>query len=382
MDFLTPLIRSAITIVIFLAMLGFLVVIHELGHFIVARLAGVRVLEFGIGFPPRARVLRSKGDTLITLNWLPLGGFVRLEGEEGEGEEGGSEDPQSFVRARLPVKLVILLAGVAMNALLAVAIFTAIAWAPGRTAALGFKAVLPGSPAAEIGLVGIGAGTPDTPSDLIIAVDGQRFHDFEGAGRLRAALQSRAGQAVVLTVVHPGGAVADLTVTLRSPADVAAGRGALGIDGVFEKAVDQSFTRSPGAALGFGLTQTGQAFGLITDGLAQLGGSIVNHPTQDPGVAGPVGIAVGIGDVFWSRGAIATLQLAALLSANLALVNILPLPPLDGGRMLVLVAKAIAGRRLSVKVEKATYAIGAGFLLAFILWVTFFDITRQAGTGQ
>jgi regulator of sigma E protease len=378
MDIFTSLTRSAITIVIFFAMLGFLVVIHELGHFIVARLAGVRVLEFGIGFPPRARVLRSKGETLITLNWLPFGGFVRLEGEEGD-----SEDPRSFVRASLPVKLVILLAGVAMNALLAVAIFSAIAWAPGPTAGLGFTAVVPGSPAAGIGLVGIGAGPQDTPSDIIVAVDGQRFHNFESAGRLIDALRARAGQAVTLTVVHPGGAVADVTVTLRSPAEVAAGGGALGIKGpFFERSVDQPFTRSPDAALGFGLTQTGQAFGLITDGLAQLGGSILNHPTQDPGVAGPVGIAVGIGDVFWSRGAIATLQLAALLSANLALVNILPVPPLDGGRILVLVTKALAGRRLSLKVERATYAIGAAFLLAFILWVTFFDLTRQAGTGQ
>jgi regulator of sigma E protease len=378
MDILTSLTRTAITIVIFFAMLGFLVVIHELGHFIVARLAGVRVLEFGIGFPPRARVLRSKGETLITLNWLPVGGFVRLEGEEGD-----SEDPRSFVRARLLVKLVILLAGVAMNALLAVAIFTAIAWAPGPTAGLGFTAVVPGSPAAGIGLVGIGAGPQDTPSDIIVAVDGQRFHDFESAGRLIDALRARAGQAVTLTVVHPGDTVADVTVTLRSPAEVAAGGGALGIKGpFFERSVDQPFTRSPGAALDFGLTQTSQAFGLITDGLAQLGGSIVNHPTQDPGVAGPVGIAVGIGDVFWSRGAIATLQLAALLSANLALVNILPVPPLDGGRILVLVTRALAGRRLSIKVEKATYAIGAAFLLAFILWVTFFDLTRQAGTGQ
>ena len=378
MDILTSLTRTAITIVIFVVMLGFLVVIHELGHFIVARLTGVRVLEFGIGFPPRARVLRSKGETLITLNWLPFGGFVRLEGEEGD-----SEDPRSFVRASLPIKLMILVAGVAMNALLAVAIFSAIAWAPGPTAGLGFTAVVPGSPAAGVGLVGIGAGPQDTPSDIIVAVDGQRFHDFESAGRLIDALRTRAGQAVTLTVVHPGGTVADVTVTLRSPAEVAAGGGALGIKGpFFERSVDQPFTRSPAAALDFGLTQTGQAFGLITDGLAQLGASIVNHPTQDPGVAGPVGIAVGIGDVFWSRGAIATLQLAALLSANLALVNILPVPPLDGGRILVLVTKALAGRRLSLKVERATYMIGAAFLLAFILWVTFFDLTRQTGTGQ
>jgi regulator of sigma E protease len=377
MEFLTGFVRSGITIVIFFAMLGLLVVIHELGHFVVARLAGVRVLEFGLGFPPRAKVLSAKGDTLITLNWLPLGGFVRLEGEDGE-----SEDPRSFVRARLPVKLVILLAGVAMNALLAVVIFTAIAWAPGQTAAIGFETVQPDSPAASAGLVGSGAGTPDAPSDLIIAVDHQRFHDFEGPQRLIDALRARAGQTVTITVAHPSGTISDAVVTLRSPADVAAGRGALGIGNVFAGVLNVTFTREPGAALDFGVAQTGEAFGLISDGLSQLGGRIVNHPTEDPGVAGPVGIAVGVGDVFWQQGAVATLRLAALLSANLALVNVLPIPPLDGGRMLVLVTKALAGRRLSIRVERVTYALGFGLLMAFILWVTFFDIARQVGSSS
>jgi regulator of sigma E protease len=107
----------------------------------------------------------------------------------------------------------------------------------------------------------------------------------------------------------------------------------------------------------------------------------VSHPTEDPGVAGPVGIAVGVGDVFWQQGAFATLRLAALLSANLALVNVLPIPPLDGGRMFVLVTRALAGRRISIRVERVTYVVGFGLLMAFILWVTFFDIARQVGSN-
>src|SRR6476661_11262328 len=109
-----------VTIVLFLVVLGSLVLVHELGHFITARLAGVRVLEFGIGFPPRAKVISSHGETLYTLNWLPIGGFVRLEGEDGD-----SDDPRSFTRAALPVKLLVLLAGVGMNLVLALVIFTA-----------------------------------------------------------------------------------------------------------------------------------------------------------------------------------------------------------------------------------------------------------------
>src|SRR4051794_3793988 len=109
---------GVITLLLFLLVLGSLVVIHELGHFITARLAGVKVLEFGIGFPPRAKVLRSSGETLYTLNWLPIGGFVKLEGEDGDE----ADDPRSFGRARLPVKLVVLVAGVAMNLFLSLAI--------------------------------------------------------------------------------------------------------------------------------------------------------------------------------------------------------------------------------------------------------------------
>ncbi len=144
---MSPIVQSAITIVIFVVMLGALVVIHELGHFVTARLAGVRVLEFGIGFPPRAKVLRSEGETLYTLNWLPIGGFVRLEGEDGE-----SEDPRSFVRASLPKKVIILIAGVLMNLALAFAIFFAISAVANPTWVLTIDEVQTGSPAAVAGL--------------------------------------------------------------------------------------------------------------------------------------------------------------------------------------------------------------------------------------
>src|SRR5919106_2862043 len=116
------MIDGLIDILLLLSILVVLVVIHEFGHFIVARRAKVRVHEFGIGFPPRAKVLGNDGETTYTLNWLPIGGFVRLEGEEGE-----SYNPRSFVRQRLGTRLLILLAGVAMNFVLAFLIFSLIA---------------------------------------------------------------------------------------------------------------------------------------------------------------------------------------------------------------------------------------------------------------
>ncbi len=148
--------------------------VHELGHFVTARLAGVRVLEFGIGFPPRAKVLRAKGETLYTLNWLPIGGFVKLEGEDGDE----ADDPRSFVRARLPVKLIILVAGVAMNLVTAFLIFTVIAWLATPFVGLRFDEIQPASPAAAAGL---------KPGDAIVAIDGQQFEFF---GETRSSTSS------------------------------------------------------------------------------------------------------------------------------------------------------------------------------------------------
>jgi regulator of sigma E protease len=114
---------TIVAIVLFIVVLGGIVLIHELGHYLTARALGVRVLEFGIGFPPRAKVLRSKGETLWTLNWLPIGGFVRLEGEDGDA----ADDPRSFAAKPLRVRLAILVAGVAMNIALAFVLFFLIA---------------------------------------------------------------------------------------------------------------------------------------------------------------------------------------------------------------------------------------------------------------
>src|SRR5690242_2983088 len=180
------LVQPIVTIVLFFLILGTLVVIHELGHFVAARVAGVRVLEFGIGFPPRAKVLRSGGETLYTLNWLPIGGFVKLEGEDGDD----AGDPRSFVRARLPVRLVILLAGVLMNLLTAFVIFAMIAWLATPLQGLRFAAVQPDSPASAAGL---------QPGDTILAVNGRQY-EFFGSTSALEDLQDNVGRPVSLEI--------------------------------------------------------------------------------------------------------------------------------------------------------------------------------------
>jgi regulator of sigma E protease len=397
-------------IILFIVVLGVVVIFHEAGHFVTARLSRVRVLEFGFGFPPRAKVLHERpvdpevqalwdrqhaeylaqaGDdpeqqALVesmprpvgmqyTLNWLPIGGFVKLEGEDGDADQ----DPRSFSRAPLWKKLLILVMGVVMNLVLSFLIFTSIAWL--FTPYIGVKVdtVVANSPAASAGIV---AG------DAIISVNGQQY-DIYGSQSILDVLHGSAGQTVQVGLLHADGTRSTVTATLSSQADVDAGKGALGIQrgekGWQSVVLPETNSRPLGEAVRIGVSETARAFGLILDGLSQLGHSIVTNPTTAPPVSGPVGIAVSLGDTFRNAGPIMTLYVMGILSANLALVNVLPFPPLDGGRMLVIVLKAIPrfGRRISQRAEQATYAIGFLALFGFLIWVTFFDIARGLGGG-
>ena len=136
-----------------------------------------------------------------------------------------------------------------------------------------------------------------------------------------------------------------------------------------------------GEAIQIGAQRTVDALGLIVGGLAALVESIATRPTDGPPVSGPVGIATQLGDVFWQLGPIFTLYVAGVLSANLAVVNILPFPPLDGGRMLMITLKRFFGDRMSLRAEQMTYMVGFVFLFAFLIWVTGYDIVRSLGGG-
>ena len=361
------ILQPIITIVLFFVILGTLVVIHELGHFFAARAAGVRVLEFGIGFPPRAKVIRSKGETLYTLNWLPIGGFVKLEGEDGDH----ANDPRAFSSKSLPIRLLILVSGVVMNVLLAFVIFTGIVWLASPQVGATFAEVQPDSPAAAAAL---------QPGDTIVAIDGQRFQVFVGPG-IVDVLRANAGESITLTVLSPDGTTREATTTLREPSQIDDDHGALGI-GSIEYAYDGSATSNDlGTAMRVGWEQTIRWMGLIIGGLGSLVNAIATNPTAPPPVSGPIGIATQIGDVFFTAGPIFTLFVAGILSANLAVVNILPFPPLDGGRMLMITLKRIFGSRISVRAEQLTYLVGFAFLFAFIIWVSGFDIIRSLGGG-
>ncbi len=270
-------------------------------------------------------------------------------------------------------------------------IFTAIAWLATPQGGLTFDEVVAGSPAEHAGL---------QAGETILAIDGSTFDLLPSPQAGQAAidaLRNRAGQTVTLLVRAAGGAERDVTVTLRPP-DVAATQGALGIRSAGLVFSGAYAGRDPVSAVQAGAAWTVSAFRLIVDGLASLVTSVASNPTQAPPVSGPVGIAVQVGDVFWQLGPIFTLYLAGLLSANLALVNILPFPPLDGGRMLVILLRSLfasggavlrragfRGRGLSaetaISIERLTYLVGFVFLFGFLIWITYFDVARQVTGG-
>jgi regulator of sigma E protease len=375
---------AGVDVLLLLVILVALVVIHELGHFLVAKRSGVRVHEFGIGFPPRAAVLHRGSETVYTLNWLPIGGFVRLEGENGE-----SADPRAFVNQRLGTRLAILAAGVTMNFLLAWLIFGLIAGVADPLVNVRVAYVQPGSPAAEVGLQGgvqIGTrpdGSPiyDASGDLIVAIDAHRFPLFERPDtggdaplqylRAKAQNDEPADRRVTLTVRRADGSLRDIPVTLR-PEELAKTSGALGI-GVqgFELS---DLQRGPLDAAGVGLTRTIDSSTLILRGLGQLVQNL-----DDPPVQGPVGMVSTVGTIRNAFPPAFLAWLIGVLSANLAIVNALPFPPLDGGRIAMALVQRLTGNRLSPSTERAVYLAGFMLLMGLLVWVTYFDIRRLGG---
>jgi regulator of sigma E protease len=360
----------------FIAVLGLLVILvplvlfHELGHFIAARLVGIRVLEFGLGFPPRAKVLGHDHETEYTLNYLPIGGFVRLEGEEAD-----SDDPRAFGNAPLLKQVIVLVAGVTMNLITAVVLLFIVAWAFNPITA---PTITLSNDPKDINTPARVAGLQD--GETLISIDGQpfttasvlAFSSADPTNPWRQQLLSHQGQKVELVVADTTGKQRTVAVELRVPDKTH--QGALGV-------ALGSVVNSPGnpaQAAGLAVTGTFRAMSLIAETLGNIVTGFASSPTTAPGgVQGPLGIASDVGHVATQPNALMLLLLfMAVISANLALVNVLPLPALDGGKVLIMVLKRIFGVHGVGVVEQWSYVAGFAFSLAFIGWITYFDIVR------
>lgn len=326
---------------------------HELGHFATAKLFGVRVKEFAIGFPPRIGSV-ERGGTEYSLNVFPIGGYVRLEGEDGD-----SSAPDSFAVKPKPHRAVILAAGATMNFLIAPLLMTSVAIVGQPTiAGATLQAVQSGSPAAAAGLV---------PRDVLISIDDRRITDDRV---LQDELAARGSRPIQLVVWPDGDANQAHVVDVTPRAAPAPGQGRLGIT-FSPRVVMVQYPPLEAPARGIG--QSFDMLGQIADGFRQL--FFGPQPMLDQ-VGGPVAIAQATGAAA-QQGPGPLLTLAAFLSLNLALVNLLPFPALDGGRLAMLVVEQLRGRRLNPRIEGMVHLVGFAVLVTLMLIVTAHDVTRR-----
>lgn len=351
-----------ITILVFFLVLSFLVFIHELGHFLMAKKIGVGVEEFGFGLPPMIWG-KKIGRTTYSINWLPIGGFVRLLGEDSEetanvaGQTSNDHKRYFWARSKKE-RSAILLAGVTMNFLFAVVIisyiFTKGIYVP--TDRVHIEKVMANSPAAISNL---------KPGDVILNFGTKTITTTQELMDITAL---NSGTPVQVTILRNGEKVVlSLTPRQNPPAD----EGPLGV--VISNMEEKKYPVWQAPFYG-----TMEALKMSYLMLATLGGMLwkmVTFQKVSWEVAGPVGIAQATGQAV-KYGFTAVLQLMGLLSLNLAIVNILPIPALDGGRLLFVLMEKIIGRKVKPKAERIAHQIGMAFLLSLIILVTINDIVR------
>ena len=365
------------TVAAFLGVLVVLVLVHELGHFLVAKRAGITVEEFGIGFPPRITSLRWHG-TRYSLNWIPLGGFVRMLGEDGDVElrrlrERGLTDDEiehamagAFNRRPIWVRIGVLLAGVAMNFVLAAALFAV---------ALSLPALIGHGPLTviEVQENSPAAGKLEV-DDVIVAVDGRTF---DRSADLTEYVRGRAGFVVELTLLRDG---EEMTVGIipRTVTDEerANGIGPVGFSYEPESLVEEpSSVTGPLGAIGRGTAAAGSLAIRIPGGLADAVGGLLGLNPNAGDARGPIGIAQETGRVLEAP-LVSQLLFVGVLSVNLAVLNVLPFPPLDGGRIAVVLLESVRRRKLPAEREALIYLTGFAVLLALIVLISIQDIQR------
>lgn len=351
-----------ISVLSFVAVLFVLVLVHEWGHFFAARKFGVKVYEFGFGFPPLIKKMWHRNGTDFTLNWIPLGGFVRLKGEDGSD----AHDIDSFAHKKAWQRLVILLAGVAMNFVLGYVIYVGLFVAGVEMPVVGAQqgatienrriligGIMKGSPAE---LAGIQAG------DEVVAINGVPVvHDTE----VPAVIKENIGKEVALTVLRGG----QETTFDVEPEQLTNGVVGVGMQVVEIGTVKYSFVH----ALSVAGRETADVSLLIFQTLGQIISKLFTSGELQEGVSGPVGIAAVTGRVA-QAGVSPLLQLMAMLSINLGILNVLPIPALDGGRALFVLLEKVIGRKMREGIERTAHVIGFALLMALVLAVTYRDI--------
>ena len=363
-----------ITAIAFIFTLAVLILAHEWGHFWTARKLGVKVEEFGLGFPPRLFGFKRKG-TLFSINLIPLGGFVKIFGEDDNEEK----EKGSFASQPIHRRAIIIAAGVVMNLILA---FILLSFIQGFGIPTAFEGpvptnakgaiisvidVIPGSPAAESGLQ-IGDGVLEIKAGSEVFKTKDFISNEGGLDEFSGFIRNHAGEDLVLNIKR-GNEILDIKATPR--VNPPAGEGALGIAMVKTAIIQQPWYLAPweGLKITFNLTKM---FIIAIVGLLK---EVVTTGTVTESLTGPIGI-FRITSQTISLGFIFLLQLVAILSINIALINILPFPALDGGRLLFLLIEKFRGRPIKKETERWVNTFGFFMLILLMLFVTIKDINR------
>jgi regulator of sigma E protease len=364
-----------VTVLVFLLILSVLVLVHELGHFLVAKKLGVKVEEFGFGFPPRIYG-KQVGETMYSLNLLPIGGFVKLYGEDdaGGGKVGSLDEKvvtsqknikRAFFARPIWQRGSIVVAGVVMNFLLAFVLISylfAVAGVSTPGTDVQVMVVAPHSPAQTAGL---------QTGAVIKSIDG---HVLTSPNQLISYTKSHLGKEVTLVVAKNG---QEQTIQLTPRVHYPANEGAMGV-AISNNVITK---RYPWYEAPFvGLKESFKETWMIVQGLWMTVSTLIVSRQVPQDVAGPVGIAQLTGQ-FIKIGPNAVLSLVSLLSLNLAVLNILPIPALDGGRFFFILLEAITRKKVDPRVEGYAHAAGMVGLLILIALITLHDLVRVV-TGQ
>ena len=340
--------------------LGILVFVHELGHFLAARWMKVDVEEFGFGYPPRIATLFERNGVKYTINALPLGGFVRMVGEEGDFEKEGS------LYAKKPwQRFVVLVAGPAMNLLLASLAFSLVLGlgAPLYSGPVAVREIAPGSPAEDVGL---------QVGDIITTVAGEPIDSLDA---ISIVISQHLGEVAEVALERDGTTLTE-EILLRRPEDRPEGQGAMGILIELAEVTDVTYDSVPfPQAIVQGAVRTVELCGLMLVGLADLFGGLFRGVTPEGGVAGPIGIAQISGEAA-RQGIRSLISFTGFLSVNLALLNLLPLPALDGGRLAFVFVEWIRGKRVPPEREAVVHFVGMVFLIGLMVVISYFDFAR------
>jgi regulator of sigma E protease len=341
------------TLIAVVLVLSLLILVHELGHFTVAKLTGIRVEEFGIGYPPRLLTVAKRGDTEYTINAIPFGGFVRMQGEEDPS------DPNSFAAKGKLTRAAALLAGSFMNVILAFLLFIG-AGLIGFDIPVGSVAIVevaPGSPAARAGL---------QEGDTILSIDGLTVRNTYELGRYT---KERLGEEVTLSVER---GEETMPVSLTPRQEPPANEGAMGV-------IIQTVDIVGADKLRYSLWEAiPMAARMIVDVIAAIFSGVVGmiQGVIAPDITGPVGIVAATGEIAKS-GLIALTQFTAFLSIQLAIFNLLPFPGLDGGRLAFIALEALrGGKRVTPEREGFIHLVGMAILVGLLLIVSYQDVAR------